>query len=66
MLWGPQHLTIWSTARHEWSDVIVCRRPHDADTPDPLTVLQDTELYFLSKIGHHGISPFSFGLSDGR
>jgi hypothetical protein len=65
MLWVPGHLTIWSAARHEWIDVIVCRSPDDGCRPDALTVLQDVEGYFLSKIGHQGVSPFMFGLSVG-
>ena len=64
VLWVPDHLTMWSTTRDRWTEMLF--RVFDPDHPEagagPLSVLQEAEAEFLDASGLKG-SPYLFGLS---
>ena len=75
VLWPFEHLTVWSSERSEWTELLfsgVLSRsttvpPAELDDLerelDGLTILQGAEQYFLTRIGHTGGSPYLFGFS---
>ena len=65
VLWAPDHLTVWSYARHEWINLLFDNvNPDETDErtrkPIPLATLQEAEQYFLTRTGHTGGSPYLF------
>jgi hypothetical protein len=65
VLWAPDHLTVWSYARHEWINLLFDNmNPDETDErtrkPTPLATLQEAEQYFLTRTGHTGGSPYLF------
>lgn len=67
VLWPFEHLTVWSTERRAWTDLLFNIGGVPAAEPAPgdddLAVLQDAEDYFLAYVGHTGGSPYLFHIS---
>lgn len=67
VLWPFEHLTVWSTERCAWTDLLfnIGGVPAAEPTPgdDDLAILQDAEDYFLACVGHTGGSPYLFHIS---
>ena len=67
VLWPFDHLTVWSTERRAWTDLLFNIGGYPAAEPSPgdddLDVLQDAEDYFLACVGHTGGSPYLFHIS---
>jgi hypothetical protein len=68
VLWPLEHLTMWSSERHQWIDLLfnaVATKEPVVSQPEPgdLDVLQEAEQYFLTRIGYTSGSPYLFRLS---
>ena len=67
VLWPLEHLTVWSTERHAWTDLLFntgrVRGAESAPDDTELDVLQDAENYYLASVGHTGGSPYLFHIS---
>ena len=67
VLWPLEHLTVWSTERRAWTDLLfnIGRELQAEPAPDDdgLDVLQDAEDYYLACVGHTGGSRFLFRTS---
>lgn len=75
VLWPLEHLTVWSSERSEWTELLFSGVLSNSITVPPpelddleaelgdLSVLQAAEQYFLTRIGYTGGSPYLYGFS---
>jgi hypothetical protein len=65
VLWPPHHLTMWSRERYEWINLMFDLMNPD-EKPGEFPALQAAEMYFFTRSGHTGGSPYLFTASYGE
>lgn len=63
ILWAPDRLTVWSTERQGWTDLIFNAMNPDETPSQDLSPLQDAEIRFLDACADKSGSPYLFKIN---